>query len=83
MSGKRGKNDTADAAAICEAVTRPNMRFVLVKEERQQIILCQDKLSSRTLLARHLGGRLSAVKSYKNVSPKKAGSESRAYGALF
>jgi transposase len=27
-SGKRGKNDAADAAAICEAVTRPNMRFV-------------------------------------------------------
>ena len=31
MSGKRGKNDAADAAAIAEAVTRPNMRFVPVK----------------------------------------------------
>ena len=40
MSGKRGKNDAADAAAICEAVTRANMRFVPVKEEHQQIILC-------------------------------------------
>jgi transposase len=40
MSGKRGKNDAADAAAICEAVARPNMRFVPVKEEHQQIILC-------------------------------------------
>lgn len=40
MSGKRGKNDAADAAAICEAVTRPQMRFVPVKEEHQQIILC-------------------------------------------
>lgn len=40
MSGKRGKNDAADAAAICEAVTRPNMRFVPVKEEHQQIVLC-------------------------------------------
>jgi transposase len=40
MSGKRGKNDAADAAAICEAVTRPNMRFVPIKEEHQQIILC-------------------------------------------
>ena len=39
LSGKRGKNDAADAAAICEAVTRPNMRFVPVKEEHQQIIL--------------------------------------------
>lgn len=28
LSGKRGKNDAADAAAICEAVTRPSMRFV-------------------------------------------------------
>ena len=28
MSGKRGKNDAADAAATCDAVTRPRMRFV-------------------------------------------------------
>jgi transposase len=28
---KRGKNDAADAEAICEAATRPNMRFVAVK----------------------------------------------------
>ena len=40
MSGKRGKNDAQDAAAICEAVTRPHMRFVPIKEEHQQIILC-------------------------------------------
>ena len=39
LSGKRGKNDAADAAAICEAVTRPHMRFVPIKEEHQQIIL--------------------------------------------
>ena len=36
MSGKRGKNDAADAAAICEAVQRPTMRFVPVKTEEQQ-----------------------------------------------
>ena len=36
MSGKRGKNDAADAAAICEAVTRPTMRFVPVKRIEQQ-----------------------------------------------
>jgi transposase len=35
MSGKSGKNDAADASAICEAVTRPHMRFVPVKEEHQ------------------------------------------------
>ena len=39
LSGKRGKNDAADAAAICEAVTRPQMRFVPVKEEHQQVML--------------------------------------------
>ena len=36
MSGKRGKNDAADAAAICEAVQRPNMRFVPVKSQDEQ-----------------------------------------------
>ncbi|MHB1332060.1 MAG: IS110 family RNA-guided transposase [Sulfuriferula sp.] len=40
MTGNRGKNDAADAAAIREAVTRPAMLFVPVKEEQQQIILC-------------------------------------------
>lgn len=29
---KRGKTDAADAEAICEAVTRPTMRFVAVKD---------------------------------------------------
>lgn len=36
---KRNKNDAADAAAICEAVTRPSMRFVSVKTEEQQAVL--------------------------------------------
>jgi transposase len=36
LSGKRGKNDAADAQAICEAVQRPNMRFVPIKSEQQQ-----------------------------------------------
>jgi transposase len=33
---KRGKTDAADAEAICEAVTRPSMRFVPVKSAEQQ-----------------------------------------------
>lgn len=33
---KRQKNDAADTEAICEAVQRPNMRFVTVKSEEQQ-----------------------------------------------
>ena len=36
---RRQKNDAADAAAICEAVTRPSMRFVPVKGEDQQATL--------------------------------------------
>jgi transposase len=36
---KSGKNDANDAEAICEAVGRPNMRFVAVKSEEQQAVL--------------------------------------------
>src|SRR5262249_27270526 len=36
---KRGKNDAADAEAICEAVTRPTMRFVPVKTPAQQSVM--------------------------------------------
>lgn len=36
---KRGKNDAADAEAICEAVTRPTMRFVAVKRPEQQSLM--------------------------------------------
>lgn len=36
---KRQKNDAADAEAICEAVTRPNMRFVAIKSSEQQGVM--------------------------------------------
>jgi transposase len=36
---KRNKNDAADAEAICEAVTRPTMRFVEIKTPGQQSML--------------------------------------------
>ena len=36
---KMNKNDMADAEAICEAVTRPNIRFVPVKTVEQQGVL--------------------------------------------
>ncbi|MCC6000403.1 MAG: IS110 family transposase [Pararhodobacter sp.] len=36
---KRGKTDAADAEAICEAVSRPSMRFVAVKSEDTQALL--------------------------------------------
>jgi len=36
---KRGKNDAADAEAICEAVARPTMRFVPIKTTEQQSVM--------------------------------------------
>ena len=36
MTGKRGRNGVVDAAAICEAMQRLNMRFVPVKSEDQR-----------------------------------------------
>jgi transposase len=47
---KRGKTDAADAEAICEAVTRPTMRFVAVKSVDQQAVLILHK--TRDLLIR-------------------------------
>ncbi|WP_043840169.1 IS110 family transposase [Muricoccus aerilatus] len=47
---KRGKNDAADAEAICEAVTRPTMRFVAVKSREQQAVLVMHR--TRDLLVR-------------------------------
>ncbi|MGB5077658.1 MAG: IS110 family transposase, partial [Sphingorhabdus sp.] len=47
---KRGKNDAADAEAICEAVTRQTMRFVPVKSREQQAALSLHRV--RSLLIR-------------------------------
>ncbi len=64
MSGKRGKNDAADAATICEAITQPNMGFVPVKDVDQQAILClhrtrQGFIEKRTALYNRLRGLIS------------------------
>ena len=42
--GKRGKNDANDAAAVCEAASRPSMRFVPVKTVHQQAQLAVHRL---------------------------------------
>jgi len=47
---KRGKSDAADAEAICEAVTRPTMRFVEIKTPEQQAILAVHR--TRDLIVR-------------------------------
>ncbi len=61
MTGKRGKNDAADAAATCEAVTRPQMLFVPIKDEHQQATLTlhrtrQGFVEERTVLYNRLRG---------------------------
>ena len=44
MAGRSGKNDANDAAAICEAAARPQMRFVPVKTAQQQGLLALHRL---------------------------------------
>jgi transposase len=60
---RRSKNDAAEAAAICEAVGRPNMRFVPVKTLGQQGALSQHRVRDllvrqRTMLVNALRGHL-------------------------
>ena len=47
---KRGKTDAVDAEAICEAVTRPTMRFVAVKSKEQLALLTMHRV--RQLIVR-------------------------------
>jgi transposase len=61
---KTNKNDAADAEAICEAVTRPNMRFVPIKNVEQQGVLAlhtvrQGFVTARTAQANQIRGLLS------------------------
>jgi transposase len=66
MGSARGKNDAADAAAICEAVQRPSMRFVPVKSIDQQARLMvhrarQGYVEARTATINRLRGLLSEL----------------------
>jgi len=60
---KRGKTDAGDAAAICEAVTRPTMRFVAIKSPEQQSLLALHRardllIRQRTQLVNMIRGQL-------------------------
>ena len=59
---RRQKNDAADAAAICEAVTRPSMRFVPVKSVEQQAALMLHR--SRDLLVRQRTQLINALRAH-------------------
>ena len=59
---RRQKNDAADAAAICEAVTRPTMRFVPIKSAERQAVLMLHR--TRDLLMRQRTMLLNAVRAH-------------------
>ena len=59
---KRNKNDAADAEAICEAVTRPTMRFVAVKSVEQQSVLMLHR--TRELLVRQRTMLVNAMRAH-------------------
>ena len=63
---RRQKNDASDASAICEAVTRPSMRFVGVRSRENQAALMRHKaremlVTQRTQLLNGLRGHLTEV----------------------
>jgi transposase len=59
---RRQKNDAADAEAICEAVQRPNMRFVAVKSADRQAVLTLHK--ARELLVRQRTMLINAIRGH-------------------
>ena len=59
---KRGKNDAADAEALCEAMSRPTMRFVPVKTAEQQAALML--VGVRDRLIRHRTQLSNAIRGY-------------------
>lgn len=59
---RRQKNDAADAEAICEAVTRPTMRFVPVKSAERQGVLVLHR--TRELLVRQRTMLINAIRGH-------------------
>lgn len=83
LSGKRGKNDAADAQAICEAVQRPNMRFVPIKSEQQQGQLMvhrarQGFVEQRTAIINRVRGLLSELGVVLPLKPSTVRSQAAA-----
>jgi transposase len=78
---KRGKNDAADAEAICEAMSRPTMRFVPVKSAEQQAALMLIGLRDR--LIRQRTQLANAIRGYATefglVAPKGSAGSSRCW----
>jgi transposase len=78
------KNDANDAEAICEAVTRPKTRFVSIKSEEQQAVLClhrirQGLIKDRTAHINRLRGLLAE---FGLIMPKGRYSAQNAIGGI-
>lgn len=76
LQGKGGKNDANDAAAVCEAASRPNMHFVAVKTNVQQGLLCVHRLreglkEERTASINRIRGMLTEFGLVVSKSPEK------------
>lgn len=75
MEGRSGKNDATDAAAICEAASRPSMRFVPIKTPEQQGIMSLHRVreglkEERTACVNRLRGMLAEFGLVFAKSPK-------------
>ena len=81
---KRQKNDAADAEAICEAVTRPNMRFVPAKTPEQQSCLTLHR--TRHLFIQQQTAIINSIRAclaeFGIVAPVDAGASSSCWKSL-
>lgn len=73
---KRGKNDAADAEALCEAMSRPTMRFVPVKTAERQAALAQELFAVQAEEYRPLQAQVSDIEA-KLIAWHKADEGSR------
>ena len=75
MEGKSGKNDMTDAAAVCEAASRPTMRFVPIKTAEQQGVMLLHRIreglkEERTACINRIRGLLAEFELVFGKSPK-------------
>jgi transposase len=75
MEGKSGKNDMTDAAAVCEAASRPTMRFVPIKSAEQQGVMVLHRMregfkEERTACINRIRGVLAEFELVFGKSPK-------------
>ena len=78
---KRGKTDAIGAEAICEAVTRPGMRFVPVKTEDRQAMLLAHR--TRDFLVRQMIQVTNAIRAVAGLTRPHRGHGPRSAGRVW